>query len=75
MAEQTPYEKYAHFCRTVAGIEPKSEEDWERDSNKAFVRLPCGTSLKQMAGCNIEGNTLGRRAKQRKAEATSGQNR
>jgi hypothetical protein len=46
---QTPYEKYAHFCRTVVGIEPKSEEDWERYGNRTMTKLPMGASTKQLA--------------------------
>ncbi len=68
---RTPYQRYSDFARTVAGIQPKSEEDWERDSNRTFLKLPNGASTKQLADL-IHDNRA--RALQRK-QATSEQTR
>ena len=55
MAGQTPYQRYATFARTVAGIEPMQEEDWERSNNRSFVPLPpgsCKRTAKAMMGAD-----------------------
>ncbi len=66
---RTPYQRYADYCRTVAGIEPKPEEDWERDSNRAMIKLPSGASYGQIAGVVMQTKALRMKAsKQRKAE-------
>jgi hypothetical protein len=60
---RTPYERYSDFARTVAGIEPKSEEDWERDSNRAFTRLPDGASSNQIGEVSRQTSGLRHSAK------------
>jgi hypothetical protein len=63
----TPYESYRHFARTVAGIEPKSEEDWERDSNREIHRLPMGATSGQIFGSNMQARSArARESRQRR---------